>query len=274
MRWQQLLFAQGFGTRRVCDALLHAGRVARVAANGASAPVVADPDEQVDAHEGFEFEVDGIRWPYRERALLLLNKPAGHECSARPSHHPSVLSLLPAPLIVRGVQPVGRLDEDTTGLLLLTDDGALLHRLTSPRHHVAKVYEVRTALPVDAAQVDALRSGVVLRDDPRPVRAAACEPTGERSLRLTLTEGRYHQVKRMVAAAGNAVVGLHRSAYGALALPPDLAPGDWRWLDGPAAVVGQAVPAPPAAATAAETKADRAAAVAALVGGDAAARPR
>ena len=251
MRWQQLLFSQGFGTRRACDALLRAGRVARVVAGGDATTRRADPDETVDAHDGFEFEVDGVRWPYRERALLVLNKPAGHECSNRPSHHPGVLSLLPAPLATRGVQPVGRLDQDTTGLLLLTDDGALLHRLTSPRHHVAKVYEVDTALPVDAAQIDALRNGVVLRDDPRPVRAAACEATSPRSLRLTLTEGRYHQVKRMVAAAGNAVVGLHRSAYGSLMLPADLAPGGWRWLAGPEAVLGAPASAMPAAAAAA-----------------------
>ena len=254
MRWQQLLFSQGFGTRRACDALLRAGRVVRVVrvepGDGATTRR-ADPEETVDAHHGFEFEVDGVRWPYRERALLVLNKPAGHECSTRPTHHPGVLSLLPAPLATRGVQPVGRLDEDTTGLLLLTDDGALLHRLTSPRHHVAKVYEVRTAAPVEPAQVDALREGVLLRDDPRPVRAAACEATGPRSLRLTLTEGRYHQVKRMVAAAGNAVVGLHRSAYGALALPADLAPGGWRWLDGPEAVLG-APAGTPASATPAQ----------------------
>jgi len=125
---------------------------------------------------------------------------------------------------------VGRLDQDTTGLLLLTDDGQFLHRLNSPRHHVDKVYEVRTAAPVDAAQVARLLEGVVLEDDPAPVRAAACEATGPCALRLTLREGKYHQVKRMVAAAGNHVAGLHRSRVGPLALPEDLAPGAWRWL--------------------------------------------
>ena len=169
---------------------------------------------------------------------MVLNKPAGYECSQKPKHHPSVLSLLPLPLRVRGVQPVGRLDEDTTGLLLLTDDGALIHRLTSPKKHVAKVYEVGCADPVtDEACAELLR-GVVLHDDPLPVRAAACEPTGSLSLRLTLLEGKYHQVKRMVAATGNAVTSLRRSRYGVLALPDDLAPGQWRWLAGPAAVLG------------------------------------
>ncbi|HKX43792.1 MAG TPA: 16S rRNA pseudouridine(516) synthase, partial [Burkholderiaceae bacterium] len=156
----------------------------------------------------------------------------------KPKHHPSVMSLLPPPLRVRDVQPVGRLDEDTTGLLLLTDDGALIHRLTSPKKHVAKVYEVGCADPVGDAACAALIGGVVLRDDPQPVRAAACERTGERTLRLTLLEGKYHQVKRMIAATGNAVTSLHRSRYGALTLPDDLAPGHWRWLAGPAEVLG------------------------------------
>ena len=97
--------------------------------------------------DGLVFDVDGRAWPYHAKALVLLHKPAGYECSTKPRHHPSVLSLLPPPLRTRGVQPVGRLDEDTTGLLLLTDDGALIHRLTSPKHHVPKVYEARPQAP-------------------------------------------------------------------------------------------------------------------------------
>jgi 16S rRNA pseudouridine516 synthase len=147
-----------------------------------------------------------------------------------------VLALLPAPLRQRGAQPVGRLDADTTGALLLTDDGALLHRLTSPRHHVSKVYEVTARHPVSDAQVERLLQGVVLVDSPRPVRAAACERTGTHALRLTLTEGKYHQVKRMLAAVGNRVEALHRSAFGDVRLPADMAPGQWCWIDDPARV--------------------------------------
>jgi 16S rRNA pseudouridine516 synthase len=132
---------------------------------------------------------------------------------------------------VQGVQAVGRLDQDTTGLLLLTDDGQFIHRMNSPRHHVPKVYEVTVKHPIDERQVQRLLEGVVLDDDPKPVRAAACERTGDTQLRLTLTEGKYHQVKRMVAAVGNRVEGLHRSQIGGLALPADLLPGQWRWLD-------------------------------------------
>ena len=129
------------------------------------------------------------------------------------------------------MQAVGRLDQDTTGLLLLTDDGKFIHRMSSPRHHVPKVYEVGTSHPVDERQVARLLEGVVLDDSPQPVRAAACVQTGERQLELTLTEGKYHQVKRMLAAVGNRVEMLHRSRIGALSLPADLLPGQWRWLD-------------------------------------------
>ena len=233
VRWSQVLFSQGFGTRRECAALIRAGRVSQ------HGSVVADGDAEVDPN-GLEFDVGGVRWPYRERALVMLHKPAGFECSQKPKHHPGVTTLLPLPLRQRGVQPIGRLDVDTTGLLLLTDDGALIHRLASPKKHVSKVYEVECADPLTDAQLADLRAGVVLHDDPLPVRAAACEGTGANALRLTLLEGKYHQVKRMVAAAGNTVVRLHRSGYGVLALPADLAPGAWRWLDGPEAVLGSA----------------------------------
>jgi 16S rRNA pseudouridine516 synthase len=232
----QVLFSQGFGTRRECEGLIAAGFVSL------RGEVCDDPWHEVET-AGLEFGVQGQRWPYREKALVMLHKPAGYECSQKPRHHPSVLSLLPAPLRTRGLQPVGRLDEDTTGLLLLTDDGALIHRLTSPKHHVPKVYEVRCKHAVDERQLAALRAGVVLDDDPAPVRAAACEAVGTHGLQLTLTEGKYHQVKRMVAAAGNRVEALHRSAFGALTLPADLAPGQWRWVSGPEAIT--AAPTPP-----------------------------
>ena len=226
MNWAQVLFSQGFGTRRECAGLLAAGQVS------VAGRVIDDPAEDV-ATADLAFDVGGQRWPFHLKALVLLHKPAGYECSLRPRHHPSVLSLLPTPLRNRGVQPVGRLDEDTTGLLLLTDDGALIHRLTSPKKHVPKVYEVGCKHALAADQLSRLLDGVVLDDSPVAVRAAACEAFGETGLRLTLLEGKYHQVKRMVAAVGNRVETLHRSSFGALALPADLAPGQWRWLDGP-----------------------------------------
>jgi 16S rRNA pseudouridine516 synthase len=224
MQLARLLYAQGFGSRRECEGLCAGGHVA------IAGQVVDKPFEEVDP-VGLVFHVDGVAWPCRERALLMLNKPAGVECSRSPQHHAGVLALLPPPLRRRGVQPVGRLDADTTGLLLLTDDGALIHRLTSPRHHVPKVYEVTTKHPVEPTLVQAMLAGVMLDDEPLIVRAAAAEATGTHTLRLVLTEGKYHQVKRMVAAAGNRVEALHRSAFGALQLPADLAPGHWRWIE-------------------------------------------
>ena len=224
MRLKQVLFSQGFGTRRECEALVWHGLVQL------GERVLDDPDEDLPT-DGLVLEVRGQPWPYHAQALLMMNKPAGYECSRKPRHHPSVMTLLPAPLRQREVQPIGRLDEDTTGLLLFTDDGTLIHKLTSPKWHVPKVYGVDCADPVTPAQVAQLLGGVVLHDDPLPVRAAACEAIGERQLRLTLTEGKYHQVKRMIAAAGNHVTALRREAFGALQLPADLGPGQWRWVD-------------------------------------------
>jgi 16S rRNA pseudouridine516 synthase len=228
MRLSAILFSQGFGTRRECVGRVLDGQVT------VAGRVCDDPDEDFGT-EGLVFSVEGREWPFREKALVALHKPAHYECSMKPRHHPSVMSLLPAPLRTRGLQPVGRLDEDTTGLLLLTDDGTLIHRLTSPKKHMPKVYEATTRHPVDERQLTALRTGVVLDDDPAPVAALEALATGEHGLRLTLTEGRYHQVKRMVAAVGNRVDALHRSAIGAYRLPPELAPGQWCWLD-PAAL--------------------------------------
>ncbi len=230
MQLQEILYSQGFGTRRVCAGLVQQGFVTVACTK----PVDAAMEFEA---KGLVFTVQGVAWEYHEPAYLMLHKPAGTECSQKPSTYPSIYTLLPSPLRLRpqkgpvqGVQAVGRLDQDTTGLLLLTDDGKFIHRMSSPRHHVPKVYEVTTKHPVDATQVQRLLDGVVLDDDPVPVRAAACEATGTHQLRLTLTEGKYHQVKRMLAAVSNRVEGLHRSRIGELALPDDLAPGQWRWL--------------------------------------------
>jgi len=222
-RLDDLLFSQGFGTRRVCAGMMAAGLV-KVAGQ-----TVTDPATMFNPI-GLQFEVEGQAWESHPSALVLLHKPSGYECSQKPKHWPSVMLLLPPPLRTRGVQPVGRLDQDTTGLLLLTEDGALIHRLTSPKHHVPKVYEVSTARPFDETQAQRLRDGVVLDDDPKPVRAEGCEVTGEHKLRLTLVQGKYHQVKRMIAAVGNHCEALHRSAIGELTLANGPAPGKWRFV--------------------------------------------
>lgn len=191
--------------------------------------ICADPFAEI-ATDGLIFTVDGVDWPFCEFATLLLYKPVGYECSRKPQHHPSVLELLPLPLREREVQPIGRLDEDTTGLLLITDDGQLNHRLSSGKRKVPKVYLATTKHPLDATQIEQLLAGVLLTDEPAPIAAAAAEIAGDCLLRLTLTEGKYHQVKRMVAAVGNRVEALHREAVGGLQLPADMQPGEWRWL--------------------------------------------
>ncbi|MEQ1663545.1 MAG: 16S rRNA pseudouridine(516) synthase [Thiobacillus sp.] len=216
--------SQGFGTRKECERQIRAGEVA---ANG---EVCTDPDAEFST-DGLELTLDGVIWLWRAQAYVVLHKPAGYECSHQPRHHPGIFSLLPQPLLQRGVQCVGRLDQDTTGLLLLSDDGQFLHRMTSPKKGVAKVYRAICVEPVSEAQCETLRAGVVLHDSPAPVAALACERVGNHTLHLTLAEGKYHQVKRMIAAAGNHVAALHRLAIGDFSLPDDLPPGAWRWLD-------------------------------------------
>ena len=231
MQLQEILYTQGFGTRRVCCGLVQQGWVQV----GDPAQPCLEPQAEFDP-AGLVFWVQGQRWEAQELAYLMLYKPAGTECSQKPGAWPCVYTLLPEPLRQRpggaaqGVQAVGRLDQDTTGLLLLSDDGQFIHRLSSPRHHVPKVYQVQCQEPVTALQVRRLLEGVQLEREPQPVRAAACQPSGECALELTLTEGKYHQVKRMVAAVGNRVQALHRSRIGPLDLPADLEPGQWRWL--------------------------------------------
>ncbi len=218
---ERLLQSQGFGTRRNCQQLIAAGHV-RVAGE-----LVLDPRLQVRG-EGLEFTVFDEPWVSSEHVYLALNKPAGYECSRRPSHHPGVLSLLPEPLRARGVQPVGRLDHDTTGLLLLSDDGAFIHAQSSPRRKVPKHYVACTRDPVTPELVGALLAGVQLHDEPAPLAALQCEPLGTNRVAIALEQGKYHQVKRMLAAAGNHCVALQRVAIGRLRLDAlDLPEGAW-----------------------------------------------
>ena len=234
MQLQDILYTQGFGTRRVCAGLIQQGLVKVYQAD--TAEVITDVTTDMEA-TGLRYQVQGVDWEYHALAYIAFNKPAGTECSQKPSVHPSIYTLLPSPLRLRpqksaiqGVQAVGRLDQDTTGLLLMSDDGQFIHRMSSPKKHIAKVYEVTTKHPIDDKQVQKLLAGVVLDDDPKPVKAAAAVKVSDCHLQLTLTEGKYHQVKRMLAAVGNRVEGLHRSKIGNFELPADLLPGQWRWL--------------------------------------------
>lgn len=220
---EKILFSQGFGTRRYCSDLVYADLVK---VNGVLAE---DPEEKIPP-ENLQLEVDGQAWEFHEKAYVAFHKPVGYECSHKTSHHPSVYGLLPQPLIERGVQCVGRLDWDTTGLLLLSDDGQFIHKMTSPKKNIGKIYDITTAEPITQKQIDHLLNGVILDDDPKPCFAKACVQKEDKLLAMTIVEGRYHQVKRMLAAVGNHVAGLHRSTIGAYTMPTDLAEGQWRWL--------------------------------------------
>lgn len=223
MHIERILHSQGFGTRKSCRTLIRAGRVS------IAGRIIDNPFEDIPT-AGLVFSVNDTSWQYFEKAYLMLHKPAGYECSHRTQNHSSVFELLPPELTQRGVQCIGRLDQDTTGLLLLSDDGQFIHTWSSGKKRNPKVYEVTTKHPVTDLQIGSLLAGVQLHDEPAPITAVACTQTGERSLSLTIAEGKYHQVKRMVAAVSNRVEALHRSRVGGLSLPQDLASGEWRWL--------------------------------------------
>lgn len=226
MTLDRILQSQGFGTRRWCVELIAAGEVSI-----AGAPVT-DSRAAVET-DGLEFAVYGEAWTYRTHVYLALNKPADYECSRKASHHPGVLTLLPEQFARRDVQPVGRLDHDTTGLLLMSDDGPFIHRQSSPRHHVPKVYVATTHDPVTPELVARLLAGVKLHDEPAPLAAASCRMIDARRIEIVLEQGKYHQVKRMLAAAGNCCTALHRAQIGGLKLDAlGLAAGEWRYLDG------------------------------------------
>jgi len=220
---ERILHSQGFGSRKDCRALIRQGRVALA---GEEAD---DPFRELDP-AGLVFSVDGVEWVFQEKACLMLNKPAGYECSHQPKHHASVYALLPPPLNGRQVQSLGRLDEDTTGLLLFSDDGQFIHRIISGKRKVPKTYRVTARHAIADDAIARLLAGVVLDDEPGAVIAADCVRIGEKEILLTVTEGRYHQVKRMIAAVSNRVEALQRVAIGGLQLPADLPEGHWRWL--------------------------------------------
>ena len=165
--------------------------------------------------------------------VMMLHKPLGMTCS-RKEDGALVYDVLPPRWRRRDpvISTIGRLDKQTTGLLLLTDDGDLLHRVISPRRHVAKVYRATLARPLTGAEGDVFAAGgLVLEGEDKPLSPAVLEVLSPTEARLTVTEGRYHMVRRMFAAVGNHVEGLHRERVGGLVLPDDLAPGDWRLLD-------------------------------------------
>lgn len=223
MKLVKLIANLGYGSRKQVAAMFRAGMVTDAQGE------VLYADDQVP-HE--DIRIDGEPLDPPAGLLLMLHKPVGYTCSTKDPGR-IVYDLLPPRFRLRSpiLSTVGRLDRDTSGLLLLTDDGALLHRIVSPKTHLPKVYEATLAEDIRGDEADVFASGtLMLEAEKEPLAPARLEVVTPRFARLTLTEGRYHQVRRMFAAVGNHVVSLHRSRIGGLALE-ELPAGQWRMLD-------------------------------------------
>lgn len=222
-RMDKLLAATGLWSRREVKELVRRGRVQVNGVITAKAEDKADPGRD-------EIRVDGEVVDCAPFTYIMMNKPDGLLSATTDKRQKTVLDLLPEHLRRRGLFPVGRLDKDTVGLILLTDDGPMGHELLSPKKHVDKVYYARVEGSVNAADVAALAQGLVLEDGLHCL-PAGLEPIGDGSECLvTLREGKYHQVKRMLAARGKPVTFLKRLSMGPLELDEALLPGQWRFL--------------------------------------------
>lgn len=222
-RLDKLLASTGLFSRREVKDLVRQGRVL---VDGCAA---ARPEEKYDPEKNRIF-VDGEEVDCAPFVYIMMHKPDGLLSATRDNRQKTVLDLLDSHLRSRGLFPVGRLDKDTTGFLLLTDDGPLGHELLSPKKHVAKLYWARVDGVLDEEDVTALAEGMTLGDglECLPARLEILEDGS--SCHLELHEGKYHQVKRMLAARGKPVLQLKRLSMGELALDPVLNPGEWRFL--------------------------------------------
>ena len=228
-RLDQALAARGFGSRKEIHALVRAAQVQIncLPAHDAAQKIDLESDQVTVQNEAVNLQ---------EYVYIMLHKPPGVVSAARDPQAPTVLDLLPANLYRRGLFPAGRLDKDTTGLLLITDDGALSHALLSPRRHVPKTYLAELERPVLPADIKAFAAGIHLPaaegHPPEDCLPAELEILENSRARIVLHEGKYHQVKRMFAARGNRVLSLHREAMGTLRLDEALVLGACRELTG------------------------------------------
>ena len=225
MRIDKFLSECKVATRRESGAAIRRGQVLL---DGAA---VKRADTQVDPEKS-EVIFCGERVIYRRYTYVLLNKPDGVVSATEDAHERTVLDLLPPEVRTLELFPCGRLDRDTTGLLIITDDGALAHRIMSPSHHVYKTYEAVLKAPISNSDIALLESGITLADGTEclPAKVKTFTVDGAPAAEIKIKEGKYHQVKRMFAALGNHVEHLRRTRIGALHLDPDLAEGDCREL--------------------------------------------
>ena len=229
IRLDRLLANLGYGSRREVQAMARRGRIRL------DGEPVADIEQRatVDAAFAARLTVNGAPLDPLPGLVLMMHKPLGVTCSHREAG-PLVYNLLPDRWRMRepAISTVGRLDKETSGLLLLTDDGDFLHRAISPRRHVAKRYIATLDRPLRGDEAAIFAAGELMLDgEEKPLLPATLETLSQREAALTITEGRYHQVRRMFAAVGNHVTALRRVSMGGLQLPDDLAPGAWRLLD-------------------------------------------
>jgi 16S rRNA pseudouridine516 synthase len=223
MRLVKLIANLGYGSRKQVMELFREGLI-----TDAAGEVLYADDQRVHS----DIRIDGAPLDPPQGLTLLLHKPVGVTCSTKDSGR-IVYDLLPQRFRLRAplLSTVGRLDRDTSGLLLLTDDGALLHRIVSPKSKLAKTYEATLTQDLRGDEAALFASGtLLLESEQTPLAPATLEVIASHQARLVLTEGRYHQVRRMFAAVGNHVDALHRSGVGGLELG-ELAPGAWRMLD-------------------------------------------
>ena len=220
-RIDKIIASQGQYSRSDVKSLISKRRVAVDGEVIKSASVKADPEKS-------EITVDGIPLEIKKYVYLVLNKPKGYISATEDRKQQTVLDLVPKEYAGRDIFPAGRLDKDTTGLMIITDDGVMAHNILAPKKHVQKVYHVELDIPVTEKMAAGFAAGVKLSDS--VCKEAGLEITGEYSAKVTLREGRYHQIKRMFGCYGAEVTELHRLAMGNLWLPEDLAPGQCREL--------------------------------------------
>ena len=228
MRLDKLMSGTGLLSRTECAKAARAGRISVNGAVTKSASVQIDPDAD-------RITLDGTEVSYRKYTYIMLNKPDGYVSATEDGRDPTVLELLPPELQRLSLFPCGRLDKHTTGMMLLTDNGPLGHRLLAPKSHVSKTYVFTSKFPISEQDVEALEGGVPIemKDGGSYLTApASVKITNEARTagEITLTEGKYHQIKFMLIAVHNQITSLSRKTFGPLSLDPMLKAGEWRFL--------------------------------------------
>lgn len=210
---EKILQHQGFGTRKECKHLIYQQRVL---VNN----ILCDNPYAEFEIQNLQIKVDDIDWICQQNFLLLMNKPVNYECSQKPTHYPSVMELLPQNLRQINIQTIGRLDVNTSGLLLLTNNGKLNHFFTSPKHKILRIYHATCDRKISQESIELLQKGILLRNEKNVSNVQSVQIINEQKniLEIVLTQGKYHEVRRLIAAVGNHVNELKRISFGDFSL--------------------------------------------------------